>query len=1045
MLFCVPSSAPCKAFTRRLELPRACSTAVALACCLAASASAADAPNVVRSIQVPPGFEVELVAGPPLVQHPTMAGFDDQGRLYVADGPGMNMPAKQLLEELPNLIRVLEDADGDGRFDKSTVFADKMTFPMGSLWHAGTLYVASPPSIWKIRDTDGDGVADLREELVSEFGFTGNAADIHGCFLGPDGRIYWCDGRHGHNFVDENGNELSKGLAARIFSCRADGSDVEAFAGGGMDNPVEVAFTDEGEILGTVAIFDNVEGRHDALVHWIYGGVYPHHRCVAEFKRTGDLLPALSRFGQVAPAGCMQYQSSQFGDEYRGNVFLAQFNTHNVVRTRIERDGATFRSQDENFLTSDNPDFHPTDVLEDADGSLLVIDTGGWFRIGCPTSRIAKPEILGGIYRIRRKGAAVPADPRGLKLEWANAKASELAPRLADKRPAVAERAITELASRGDAAVEPLLAFAGKQTPSKARTRALWTLARIDTPAARDALRQSFTDQDASVRLTAVCAAGRVRDQAALDKLTELVVSDESAAVRREAATALGRLHRAEAAPALLAALRAGGDRFLEHALIYALIQIDDRAATLAGLEDANPQVRRAALIALDQMNSGGLTRELVAPLLDTNDVALQQAALEVIQKHEGWAAEITGLLGGWLAQDKLSPQQATMVRGALLAFCKEPATQTLVAKTLANEKTSVALRLLLLEVVARSELPELPAAWLDQLGRHLDSKQADVRRQAVTAIAALGLENFDERLLALARDEAQPLELRVAALAIASKHGRPLDGDLFAFLQRRLDEDVPPIDRLAAAEALGASALDGEQLGALTDQLAAAGPLELPALVGAYERDSHPELGLQFVAALSRSPGVDNLPPGRLDKLLGNYPADVQRAAEPLKKRLNQGIEEQRERLRGLAAQLAPGTPAQGRAVFYSKKASCSACHRIRGEGGNVGPDLSKIGQIRQRLDFLESILYPSASLARGFESYTIVTEAGLTHTGILSRETADAVYLRNAQREEVRVPRSEIDELGPSRLSIMPQGLDRQITPDELRDLVSFLESLK
>ncbi|MBL9082383.1 MAG: dehydrogenase, partial [Planctomycetales bacterium] len=94
--------------------------------------------------QLPPGFTIELVAGPPLVNHPTMGGFDDKGRLYICDGPGENLPAKELLEKLPNHIRRLEDTDGDGRFDKSSIFADKMTFPMGALWHDGYVYTASP-------------------------------------------------------------------------------------------------------------------------------------------------------------------------------------------------------------------------------------------------------------------------------------------------------------------------------------------------------------------------------------------------------------------------------------------------------------------------------------------------------------------------------------------------------------------------------------------------------------------------------------------------------------------------------------------------------------------------------------------------------------------------------------------------------------------------------------------------------------------------------------------------------------------------------------
>src|SRR4029077_2486804 len=132
-------------------------------------------------------------------------------------------------------------------------FADKMSFPMGVLWHDGAIYSCSPPSLWRLQDTKGGGVADVRHELVTRFGFTGNAADIHGPFLGPDGRLYWADGRHGHEIQRPDGT-LMTGKAARIFRCKLDGSEVEVVCGGGMDNPVEVAFTDEGEAFATTNI-----------------------------------------------------------------------------------------------------------------------------------------------------------------------------------------------------------------------------------------------------------------------------------------------------------------------------------------------------------------------------------------------------------------------------------------------------------------------------------------------------------------------------------------------------------------------------------------------------------------------------------------------------------------------------------------------------------------------------------------------------------------------------------------------------------------------
>lgn len=1013
-------------------------------------------------IAVPEGFVVEVAAAPPLVRHPTMACFDPQGRLYVCDGKGENLKADELLDQLPGVIRRLEDTDGDGVFDTATDFAAGMTFPMGCVWHEGSIYTASPPHIWRLTDADDDGVAERREKLISEFGFTGNAADIHGCFLGPDGRLYWCDGRHGHSFSDEHGQPVSQGLAARVFTCRPDGSELEAFAGGGMDNPVELTFTDEGEPLGTVAIFDMLDGRHDALVHWVYGGTYPKiHPCLEEFRTTGDLLPCLSRFGRVAPSGVMRYRGAQFGPEYRDNIFMVHFNTHNVVRTQIERSGATFISRDEDFLTCENLDFHLTDVLEDADGSLLAIDTGGWFRIGCPTSQIAKPEILGAIYRIRRADAAPLDDARGLQMAWENVEPEELLPRLSDERPAVRDRAVAALARLGETAAAQLHQVLASGDDALARRNAVWALCRIEGEPAMAALREALDDEDDSVRQSAVRALGTLRDEASLPRFGELAAADIPP-IRREAATALGRIGSTSAVPLLLEALRGGGDRFLEHALVWALIQIDDPSTTLAGLSDASPHVRRGALVALDQMPSGKLTRELVAPLLDTDDAELQRAALQVIERHEGWSGELVGLLETWLHDSHLTDERAAMMRGALLAFQADAAVQQLVAHALSSEQTPNSTRLLMLEVISRSDFggSELPSAWADQLLRHLAADDEQIARQAVTAVSALGLEQYDAALLTIANNSSRSEPLRVAALAVIAPRLPSLDDKLLALLTSRLLADVSPVDKLAAAEALGDSSLGSAQLELLLPVIAQAGPLELPPLLGAFApRERAPlaasnssdsslhtrQLGLQLIAALEQSPGIDNLQPSRLEQTFSAYPVEVQEAARPLLKRLTVDVEQQQARLAELADYLHGGDAQRGAEVFRQKKTGCNACHRVNGEGPHLGPDLSSVGKIRAPRDLLEAVVFPSASFARGYESYQVVTSSGRLHEGVISRETAEAVYLNTAQREEIRIGRSDIEQMFPSRLSIMPQGFDKQLSPTELRDLLAYLQALK
>ena len=129
-------------------------------------------------------------------------------------------------------------------------------------------------------------------------------------------------------------------------------------------------------------------------------------------------MPVMTHMGPAAPCSVIRYESRIFGNDYQDNLFVCAFNFHKVTRHQLEPDGATFKTKDTDFLSSDNPDFHPTYVLEDADGSMLVLDTGGWYKICCPTAQLAKPDILGAIYRVRRTGARKVADPRGLKLAW---------------------------------------------------------------------------------------------------------------------------------------------------------------------------------------------------------------------------------------------------------------------------------------------------------------------------------------------------------------------------------------------------------------------------------------------------------------------------------------------------------------------------------------------------------------------------------------------------------------------------------------------------
>ncbi len=999
--------------------------------------------ETLRTLRVPEGFSVELVAEAPLVNHPLMAGFDPQGRLYVADNAGLNLSAEELEQQVPNRVQRLEDTDGDGRFDRATTFADKMTFPQGAVWFRGAVYVASPPFIWRLVDTDDDGVADERTPIVGRFGYIGNAADIHGCFVTPTGRIAWCDGRHGHEFKNTEGATTSKGEAARIFTCQPDGSEVEVFAGGGMDNPVELAFTREGEPIGTMTFYNPDEARHDALVHYVFGGVYPRkHPCTNEFKRTGPLMPALSLFGVVAPSGLARQDNSAWGEEYLDNLFSTQFNTHQVMRHVLTREGATFTSKDEPFLTSSSADFHPTDVLVDADGSLLVIDTGGWFRYGCPTSQIAKPEIGGAIYRIRKLDAPPVDDPRGLRIDWERTSDTEMADLFSDPRPAVVERAIEFLVPRGDAAMGAL-ATALFEGDYRSRQHAMWALARINTENSRLLLRQALSDDDVPGRLAAVNAIGDIRDQESILAVIDRLLNDEPP-VRREAATALGRLKQVQAVPAILKALRSSADRFEEHALIYALIEINDRQATQEGLNDESSAVRRAALLALDQMTAGNLTRQDVTPLLAGDDPALLEAVIDILGRHPEWAEALDGTLEEWLAIETPSAEQLAVLRGAVTALAARPAVQQRVAGALADTNTQLPVVAALLEALSAADLDQTQA-FDAALGAVLKRNDESLLRSAIFTAERLAGGRLAKPLLAVGLNTSRSTDVRLAALRAAAGAEQQVSDAVLSFLSEPFSRDDALAERLAAAEALGKFKLTSMQRKKLLPLVDSVSPLELTWLLAAFAGDADPATGRALLAALEASSAKGTLNERQLREALAAYPAEVRAAAEPLLISLHPAESDRAVRLASVLETLPAGDAKRGSEIFFDQRAACAACHRAGSRGEKIGPDLSTIGTVRNRRDLAEAILFPGASLARGYESYAIVTKSGQSHSGLVERQTAGAVFLRTTDRAQVRIARDDIEQMAPTATSIMPQGLDQVLSLTDLADVIAYLESLK
>jgi putative membrane-bound dehydrogenase-like protein len=1019
-----------------------------------------------QTLTVPDGFEVDLVAGPPLVARPIAVDFDELGRLYVAESSGSNDKVEIQLEQRPHHILRLQDTNGDGRFDRSTVFADRMMLPQGALWHDGSLYVAAPPSIWKLTDTDDDGIADRREEWHLGRTLTGCANDLHGPYLGLDGYIYWCKGAFAEQTYQLDSGATFRSRAAHVFRKRPDGSGLEAVMTGGMDNPVDLIFTANGERILTSTFFQHPGGGHrDGLIHAIYGGVYGKpHDVLDDHKRTGDLMPILTHLGPAAPAGLARYQSDSFGEDYRGNLFAALFNLHKVTRHQLEPVGATFQSRDSDFLVSDSVDFHPTDVIEDADGSLLVIDTGGWYKLCCPTSQLWKPDVLGAIYRIRHLQRRDVADPRGLRLDWNQLTPNQLADLLHDARPAVHQRAVEHLSRIGNDAV-PLLRqrITDKQnvTPNfsrpQSRRNAIWTLTRIDSLAARAAIREALADPDETVRQVALHSISLWRDGRASDQLLEILQTG-SPHNRRVAAEAIGRIFGRwqsdrgisadEATAALLNAAAMADDRTLDHALIYALIEIGLADTTAAGLHARHPRTRRASLIALDQMENGGLLEEQVLPLATSTDPILKATAWWILGHRPAWAASLAQQLHDSNGNVALNQSEETELERLLAQNARRHEGQQLLTALLRDDSIGRDRRRLALRAMARSNLKTAPDDWTDVLLQILAKHDDPQLPDAIATVGQLAVStnlapDLSLTLVALAKQTALPDALRIEALAALPLATTRVDSDLFDLLCAHLDSSLPVPVRNAAVAGITRARLTDDQLRSLANSLRDVGPLELTRLLPAFEQTSSEDVGLALVAALREADGSSALRHDVLRSLTARFTEQVRTEAESLISSLDVDAEKQSARLNELLASLKDGDIRRGQSIFNSEKAACASCHAIGYLGGDLGPDLTRIGQVRTERDLLEAILYPSMSFVRSYEPVVVVTRDGELHSGVLRNDASDEVVLGTGAGVELRIARQDVVDVYPDTISLMPGGLDEQLTAQELADLLAFLKA--
>ncbi|MEN9676495.1 MAG: hypothetical protein RIS76_2391 [Verrucomicrobiota bacterium] len=1004
-----------------------------------------------RPFTVPDGFEVLLAAPSSLAPRPVSASPDDRGNLYVTDSSGSNeAPSEQLKHPNHRILR-LEDRDGDGTYDEAVVFAEQVMFPQGCLWHQGSVFVAAPPSIWKFTDTDGDGRADKREEWFKGGTLTGCANDIHGPHLGPDGYLYWTKGAFSEQTHPLGNGRVLKDKASHIYRARPDGSDLDVVMSGGMDNPVEIAFTAEGETLFSSTFIDFTQpGYRDGIAHAIYGGVYGKVNDVLDdgrVVRTGpDLFHPFFQAGPAAECGLTRYTSAAFGTEYRDNLFATTFNLHKVTRHILRPSGATFASTDSDFLVSEDTDFHPTDVLEDHDGSLLVVDTGGWYRLCCPSSQLAKPDVLGAIYRIRPSGDRGPKMTRYPIPAAADAQGFELATSvLATDRMMERETMAQWLVKAGDKAL-PVLRKTVLEGPSwRQRQEAAWVVFRIGTPASQAILLEALRSTDPGLRRTAAKALSLRPDPDSTDRLLTLLESDDSALIR-SGAEGLGRLRARAGVGRVLTTAAKAADPFLEHSLIYSLISIGAPTETRAGLANAVPRAQRAALIALDQMEGGNLQAADVVPFLIATDERLRDAAQWILGRHPAWGAELADWFRARLTEPGLPADVLVSLDGQLPILTGDPRGQQVLADAAMGGGFRSQTRVAALKAISGAGLKEAPATWQASVLTALKAGNP-VTGEAIQAARTMNsADAVRAALIALARDPGQSVELRMNALA-ALAPGETLGSDELTFLRAGLSPSNPPAVRAQAAGVLARSRLDPAALQLLTTDLKTAGPLELNLLLQSFDNGGDETLGQSLLAALQESKSARALHPTQLKPHFAKFPDKVRSAADAYVAGLNADAAQQAARLDTLLTELkaAHGDLRRGQGVFNGPKAACASCHRIGYLGGDVGPELTKIGEVRTERDLLESIVYPSLSFVRSFEPSRVTLKGGEEINGIVRHQTPEAITLVTGPGAEQRIRRDEIADLQPGVISVMPGGLDEQLSRQELADLLTFVKTVR
>ncbi|MGV3485521.1 MAG: PVC-type heme-binding CxxCH protein [Planctomycetaceae bacterium] len=1035
------------------------------AVCSSAVARAAE-PAATKEIRIdsltftlPSGLRIDKVASEPLVKWPIVADWDSQGRLVVAESGGVAKPIQEHNQQKLHRIIRLVDSDGDRRFDKRIVAADALAFPEGVLCIENSILVSAPPEIWKLTDRDGDGVCEEREVWFDGQTITGCANDLHGPYLGRDGWIYWCKGafaKQTHDLI--NGRRLDS-TAAHIFRRRLSGGPIEPVMTGGMDNPVEVAFTPEGERFFTSTFLQHPgNGQRDGIAHAVYGGVYgKDQKAIDGHVRTGDLMPIMTQLGPAAPSGLLCLESKTLlassGIPVGDHSYLAaaQFNLQKVSLHELRPEGSTFQTTDHVLVKGSRIDFHPTDVIEDADGSLLVIDTGGWYNLCCPSSKVDQQTAAGGIYRISSDDTERVADPRGDQIAWASLTVERAVELLGDNRAHVRKRA-RQWCLQASAIDAPLqAAIMNEALTPRHRIEAVWTACGRDNDLPKQAVVAGLQSSQAAVRQAAAHAVSVQRLKSAREMLEQLVEHDPSDVVSRAAAEALGRVGDPDSVQVLLRALvKRAPDRVLEHSMLYAMIELNQPDAMFASLASKSAREAVAALIVLDQLQAlDDSHAETVFSLASSQHPQTSQAALNVLRRHPAWAASLETQLDTAFGRPTDPDHGIAIVRSVADAWENEPAFQDWTSKHLRSIGSySPEQRARLLSVISAFRFVSPPADWEPAIATWLQSADSQSVTGLLSWIARWSGSNakssvVSDALVKLADEPQRSASDRLQLLAALPSPKLPTNENLTLIVEHFLKPGSE--HHQLANQALSRVSLDpphAQQLVKSIDQVESS---KLMTLATAVSRLGQDAMDQELIARLMEIPAGKTLSSDSLRNLYRKRSEVVRSDLERAISALSKPTEAVASQVDAMLATLTKGDAIRGFELFRSERAACHSCHRIAFVGGTVGPELSHIGATRTRRDILEAILFPSSRLEQSYQPIRVLTTDGVVHNGMVKSETDRVLELALDATRVVSIDKDDIELREPSTVSIMPAGLAELLTRDELADLLAFLESAK